>query len=148
MALIRAVPVRDTYTQRAFQELRQRIVSNVIAPGDPIDEATLAHELGMSRTPVRESLLALRDRGLVRIEPRVGHFATDISTADIFEAYEVRMLIEPALAEAAAQRCTAEEVAALRELVGFGTEEISAARFARAVELNRRVQLEMSGSVG
>jgi DNA-binding GntR family transcriptional regulator len=102
----------------------------------------------MSRTPVRESLLALRDRGLVRIEPRVGHFATDISATDVFEAYEARLLIEPALAEAAAQRCTAEEVAALREIVGFGVEEISAARFGRAVELNRRFHVGIANASG
>lgn len=140
--------LRETHTRRAFQELRQRIVSNVIAPGDAIDDLALARELGMSRTPVRESLLALRDRGLVRIEPRVGHFATDISATDIFEAYEVRMLIEPALATAAARHASPVEVAALRDLCGFGTDEISPARFAHAVELNHRFHVGIAAAAG
>lgn len=138
----------DNLTSHAFQVLRHRILANTIAPGDPIDDAAVARELGMSRTPVRESLLALQERGLVRIVPRVGHFATEISTADIVDAYEVRMLLEPATAEAAAQRISVQEAAGLAQLVGFGPEELSPALFPRAVELNRKFHVGVAEASG
>jgi GntR family transcriptional regulator, rspAB operon transcriptional repressor len=138
-ALVAAVPgSRENLTERAYQVLRQRILSHVIAPGEAINDTALAQELGMSRTPVREGLLALQQRGLVRIVPRVGHFASEITSADVFEAYEVRMLLEPAAAEMAAQRITPAEAEALRPLVGYGPEEITPDLFARAVDLNRQ----------
>lgn len=129
---------RENLTARAYQVLLRRILSHAIAPGEAIDDAALAQELGMSRTPVREGLLALQQRGLVRIVPRVGHFASEITPADVFEAYEVRMLLEPAAAEMAARRITPAEVESLRRLVGFGAEEITPALFPRAVDLNRQ----------
>lgn len=129
---------RENLTARAYQVLLRRILSHAIAPGEAIDDAALAQELGMSRTPVREGLLALQQRGLVRIVPRVGHFASEITPADVFEAYEVRMLLEPAAAEMAARQITPSEVVSLRCLVGFGPEEITPAMFLRAVDLNRQ----------
>lgn len=131
-------PGRENLTARAYQVLLRRILSHAIAPGEAIDDAALAQELGMSRTPVREGLLALQQRGLVRIVPRVGHFASEITPADVFEAYEVRMLLEPAAAEMAARRITPAELESLRRLVGFGPEEITPALFPRAVDLNRQ----------
>ena len=139
---------RGDLTGRAFRELRERIVSNTIAPGALIDDAAVARELGMSRTPVRESLLALRERGLVRIVPRVGHFVTEITAADVVDAYEVRLLIEPATASAAAQRITPAEVTALRHLVGFTPEAVTPALFPRAVELNRRFHVGIAEASG
>lgn len=139
---------RENLKARAYQVLRQRIVSHAIAPGAPIDDAALARELGMSRTPVRESLLMLQQSGLVRIVPRVGHFASEITAEDVFEAYGVRMLLEPATAEMAARRITPAEVARLRELVGFGPDELTPELFPRAVELNRRFHVGIAEASG
>lgn len=135
-------------TARAFRVLHERLLYNVIAPGEMIDDATLARELGMSRTPIRESLLALEQRGLVRIVPRVGHFATEISPADVFEAYEVRLLLEPSVAEFAALRITPDDIVRLRAVVGFGTDEIEPALYSRAVALNREFHVGIAEASG
>ncbi len=138
----------SSLTKRAFQVLHERLIFNVIEPGQMIDDVALAAELGMSRTPIRESLLALAQRGLVRIVPRVGHFASEITPEDVFEAYEVRLLIEPATAEFAAQRITDVEVARLRELVGFGPDELTPERYAEAVALNRDFHVGIAAASG
>ena len=135
-------------TARAYRVLHERLIYNVIAPGEMIDDALLAQELGMSRTPIRESLLALEQRGLVRIVPRVGHFATEISPADVFEAYEVRLLLEPSVAEFAAHRITPDEVVRLRAVVGFGADEIQPELYSRAVALNREFHVGIAEASG
>ena len=43
-------------SQRSYEVLRDRLIMLEIAPGDPINEAGLAAELGVGRTPVREAL--------------------------------------------------------------------------------------------
>jgi DNA-binding GntR family transcriptional regulator len=135
-------------TARAFRVLHERLIYNAIAPGEMIDDVALAKELGMSRTPIRESLLALEQRGLVRIVPRVGHFATEITPADVVESYEVRLLLEPAIAELAAQRITAEEVDRLRAVAGFDADEISPDIYAQAVALNREFHVGIALACG
>ncbi|HVC33394.1 MAG TPA: GntR family transcriptional regulator [Chloroflexota bacterium] len=138
----------DSLTARAFRVLHERLLYNAITPGEMIDDAALARELGMSRTPIRESLLALEQRGLVRIVPRVGHFATEITPADVVEAYEVRLLLEPAIAAFAAQRITPDEVTRLRGVVGFGPDEINPAVYSRAVALNREFHVGIALASG
>jgi DNA-binding FadR family transcriptional regulator len=54
----------------------------------------------------------------------------------VFESYEVRHLVEPAISEFAAQRITPLEAACLREIVGFASNELTPDRYAEAVALN------------
>ena len=54
--------------------LRERIVSLDLAPGAAVSEGDLAAELGVSRTPVRESLILLAEEGLIHVYPQLGSF--------------------------------------------------------------------------
>jgi DNA-binding GntR family transcriptional regulator len=80
--------------------LRQRIVSLELAPRTPLSENDLASELGVSRTPVRESLIILREEGLVRVYPQIGSFVAPIDVDRVAEAQFIREALEcAALAE-------------------------------------------------
>ena len=66
---------------QVYAALREAIVSAELEPGRRLSENELAERLGVSRTPVREALVRLRDERLVAIVPQLGTFVTLISTA-------------------------------------------------------------------
>lgn len=100
--------------------LRERIVSLKYAPGEPLSEADLAAKLGVSRTPVRESLILLAEEGLVDVVPQVGTFVSRIRESDTAAAQFVREALErAALVEGGA----AITDAAIRELRGMIDEQ-------------------------
>ena len=74
---------RELLADRAYDELRDRIVTLRIAPGEPIDEDGVGEELGMGRTPVREAIKRLALENLVTVFPRRGTFASEINITDL-----------------------------------------------------------------
>lgn len=91
-------------TEQAVEEIRARIVRGDFELSAPLSESTLAAELGVSKTPVREALLQLRSEGLVSIQPQRGSFVFDISSAEILELGELRETLELAALRLAAER--------------------------------------------
>lgn len=55
---------RETFAERVYEILEQRIVSGKLAPGSPIAEERLATEFGVSRSPIRHAVAELERRGL------------------------------------------------------------------------------------
>lgn len=94
-------------SEQAYEALRQRIVTLVLAPNAVVDEAQLQRELGLGRTPIREALKRLELERLITIIPRRGIFVTPINLTDLQRLYEVRVNLEGLAAELAAQRGTA-----------------------------------------
>ena len=107
---------------RAYQGLRDQLVTLQIRPGEPIDDARAARELEVGRTPVREALKRLEDDRLVVSYPRRGTFATAVDITDLAYINEIRVQLEPLAARRAAERATAGQRAGIGELLtNFGT---------------------------
>ena len=94
--------------EHSYAVLRDRLIMLDIRPGDPVNEAALAEELGIGRTPVREALKRLEAEHLVVSYPRRGTFATGVDITDLAEIAEVRIHLEPVAARRAARNTTAE----------------------------------------
>lgn len=104
--------------ERAYRELRRRILDNALAAGTNLLEEEAALMLGLSRTPVREAMVRLAEEGLVEIRPRHGMRVKPISADDMREIYEVLAALEPKAAALAARRgLAAEELAGIEEAV-------------------------------
>ncbi|GAA1158161.1 GntR family transcriptional regulator [Ornithinicoccus hortensis] len=88
---------------RAYVELRDRLILLDIAPGSAINEGRLAGELGIGRTPIREALKRLELDHLVASFPRRGTFATRVDITDLADISELRTLLEPVAAARAAR---------------------------------------------
>jgi GntR family transcriptional regulator, rspAB operon transcriptional repressor len=82
--------VRD----QTLETLRRRIISLDLPPGEPLSENELAQEMGVSRTPVRESLILLREEGLVQVFPQIGSFVSLVDLGRVAQAQFVREAIE------------------------------------------------------
>ena len=101
----------------AYDELRDRIVSLRIKPGEPIDEDMIGRELEMGRTPVREAIKRLVLENLVIVFPRRGTFASEINITDLAHISDVRCQLEGHAAYRAAARITDVQRAELLGLV-------------------------------
>lgn len=101
--------------ERAYHVLLRRLILLDIPPGSAINEAALAAELGIGRTPVRESLKNLETDHLVVSYPRRGTFATRVDITDLAAISDLRRVLEPLAADRAATNATEAQRSELRE---------------------------------
>ncbi|NQX10259.1 GntR family transcriptional regulator [Microbacteriaceae bacterium VKM Ac-2855] len=142
----RAMSVRD----RTLDALRRRIISLDLKPGTPLSENELSVELGISRTPVRESLILLREEGLVQIFPQRGSFVSRVDPERVAEAQFIREAIECAsVAQIGVDaEIDPDRLAALRDILDDQREADAAAdvdRFFRHDEEFHRGLLDLTG---
>jgi DNA-binding GntR family transcriptional regulator len=78
----------------AYEQLKEAIVVLELPPGAPLREVSLATQLGVSKTPIREALVRLANEGLVTIEPYRGAFASLPTGIERREVYDLRALLE------------------------------------------------------
>jgi DNA-binding GntR family transcriptional regulator len=90
--------------ERAYEELRDRIVTLRLAPGTVLREEALMQEMKIGRTPLREAVKRLALENLVAVQPRRGTFVTAVEASDIVNISEVRAELESYAAELAALR--------------------------------------------
>lgn len=86
------------------EDLRRRILSLELAPGDILSRAELASRYGISSTPLRDALLRLRDEGLVTIMPQS---RTQVTRIDLDHARQIHVLRSTVEAEVAGRLATA-----------------------------------------
>jgi len=86
-----ALSMRD----QLYDALRDSIVKNLYSPNSLLPIDRLAEDFGVSATPVREALVRLEAEGLVTLIPNKGAMVADIKAEDIFNNWEMRLLLEP-----------------------------------------------------
>jgi DNA-binding GntR family transcriptional regulator len=104
--------------ERAYQALKQQIITNQLPAGSLMLEQEAAERLGMSRTPVREAMVRLAQEGVVELRPRHGMRVLPLSAEDMTEIYDILTALESTAAEIVARRgLTVAELAALDQAV-------------------------------
>jgi DNA-binding GntR family transcriptional regulator len=102
--------------ERAYLDLRDRIVTLHLPPGTVLREDELMSKMGIGRTPLREAVKRLALENLVDVQPRRGTFVSAVEAADIQNITEVRAELEAYAAELAALRLDPETHAAAEAL--------------------------------
>jgi DNA-binding GntR family transcriptional regulator len=102
-------------TQRAYELIREKIVTLELEPGAAVNDQALAEGLNMELTPVREALKLLAHDGLIVIKPK-GVYVLEVSLPDLEELSELRLVLEAYSARLAAQRADADDLAVLDAL--------------------------------
>ncbi|MDR7486144.1 MAG: GntR family transcriptional regulator [Armatimonadota bacterium] len=101
---------------RVYDWLMDAMRRGVFAPGDPLREETIATELKVSRTPVREALRRLQAEGLVATGPRRGVIVREPPYDELSELCVIREALESLAARLAAGSVTSAELYLLEEL--------------------------------
>ena len=111
-----AATADPTMRQRAYDHLQRKLLSGELAVGSVVSEQSLATEIGMSRTPVREAIRTLEHEGILEQVPRYGTIVRKLERADLIELYELREAIEPFAVAKAAANVLPEDLISLRSL--------------------------------
>ena len=101
---------RKSYKDLAADLLRQRIFSGELRSHERVDQDHLADELGISKLPVREALIALETEGLVVSQPHRGSFVAPLSREDVRDHYRIIGFLAGLAARRAAERLTEDDL--------------------------------------
>lgn len=124
-------------SQRAYTQLRERILRSRFLPNQKINEVALASELNISRTPLREALHRLVAEGML-VDRGRGLSVPGLEPKVVFDLFEARLEIECATVRLACERAGDAELEALSEFLRESMAESPDASVDRLIELDLR----------
>jgi DNA-binding GntR family transcriptional regulator len=148
MQITRAERVRSGARGPVYVALRDAIVRAELEPGQQLSENELAESLGVSRTPIREALVRLRDDRLVEIVPQLGTFVSVISEAGVRDAHFIREALECAAVRLAAERATKSDIQMLTGILARQAEIRDAGDYDRWYVLDDEFHAALAGLSG
>lgn len=78
----------------AYRILKENIMSLELEPGQNINESELSQQLNISRTPIREILMRLKEEHLIEVKPQIGTYVSLLDRHLIEEAFFMRYFLE------------------------------------------------------
>lgn len=110
-------PKRERGATTIYAALREDILTLRLSPGTAVDEVALAHQFGLSRTPVREALLMLAGESLVRFLPNRSSIIAPLTMENMNDYFDTLLILTRSIAVAAANKRQAGDGDRLRELL-------------------------------
>ncbi len=107
---------KETLHDQVASRVRDLIIEGVLEPGSRIDETTLLSQLGVSRTPFRESLRTLAAEGLIVIRPSRGSQVRKLSPLEVHSMLEVLAHLEGLIGRLACERASDAEIKGMLDL--------------------------------
>jgi DNA-binding GntR family transcriptional regulator len=123
---------------QAYAALERAILIGELKPRERLVECDLAERLGLSRTPVREALRRLAERGLVHALPRRGAVVADLSPDEVESIFEVRVCLEILASRLAMAAITPAQVAQVAALEAACAREVAAGDLIALIAANDR----------
>ncbi len=105
-----------TLHEQVTETVRKMIMDGRLPEGQRINEVELAAELGVSRTPLRETLRVLSTEGMVELIPRRGAFVPVVSLDEAMDMLEVMAVLEGLCARLVVERCSRRDMQRLHNL--------------------------------
>jgi len=141
-----SIPNSDTQTERLVLALRERILKGEFPPGERLTELGLVSLLQASRTPIRLALERLASEGLLDAIPSGGFRIRSFRLVDVWDAIEIRGILEGTAVRFAAERFeAAEELVELKRLSLEATMQIpiTLEGFTRYLDTNKNFHREL-----
>ena len=104
--------------ERAYQQIKDRIITLELSPGSQVDERSLEELLSIGRTPIREALFRLSAEELVEVIANRGFFIKPITIEDVKSLFEAMLISERASAVLAARRVREDHIGRLHQVHG------------------------------
>jgi DNA-binding GntR family transcriptional regulator len=130
-----------TVVDYAYEEIWKRVIMIGGSEEQRLSDVTLAEQLKMSRTPVRQALERLVQEGLVRSDPRRGFWTNTFTTQDINEIYELRGALEVLAIRLAAPRLSQEDLMAQLEALYAVRAELDVHPVLRFLQVDIRLHM-------
>jgi len=108
---------RLIFRNQVIEALRAAILDGRLQPGQPITERQLAHDLQISRAPIREALRDLEKEGLIVTRPHKGTYVASFSDEDVQEIYTLRATLETMALGRAIDRASSADIDFLDGLI-------------------------------
>jgi len=134
--------------QRVREELRERILTGRLRPGDRLVERELADDLGVSRVPVREAIRSLEAEGFLVVQSPRRVVVRQLARVDVEELFDVREALEGLAAGLAAERAGAAELKRLERVLADAGRATARGDAARITVLNSRFHDEIIAIAG
>ena len=119
---LRPIATNFTLKDHVYEQLREAITEMDIYSADAdlrLDERSLAEQLNISRTPLRDAIARLEAEGLVSVVPRKGVFVQRKSLSEVLEMIIAWAALESMAARLAAEVATDSEIASLRKIASL-----------------------------
>lgn len=139
----RAEPLREQVTDAVLRLLQ----SGELVPGVRVTEQGLAKSLNVSRTPIREALGRLAQRGVLQVRAGGGYVVPLPSVDELHDVIAVRMLLEPPAARMAAEEFTDEQIDAIDRAIGDEGNAVSVKNPLRFAQANEAFREAVFGAV-
>ena len=130
---------RRSLSVQVADTLRELIISNTYSQGHPLRQDEVAKRLGVSHIPVRAAFQQLESEGLITNVPYKGAVVTQLSTAEIEEYFDIRVVLECDLLKRSIRNLPREAIARARKIV----DRMDNAPPARWGELNWKLHEEL-----
>jgi len=108
-----AKPTFTKASDKIREEIERSIKHGTLLPGDAINEAELASQYGVSRTPIREAMIQLQAQGMLTSLPRGGMLVAKMDVQQLLSLWELLAELEGVAARLACQRMTPDELEAI-----------------------------------
>ena len=140
-----AAKPRPLLKDLAHDRIKELILTGALPPGTFLSERNLAHELGMSKTPVRFAVERLALEGFVAVSPRQGIVVTGMQLDEVADQFEIRIAVECHTVRRLAGRLTGDQVRALEANLAAHHAAAVSQDAARARELDTDFHLLLCG---
>lgn len=131
--------LRETGRDYAMRVLKENILHLELEPGSKVSENELAAQLGLSRTPVREALMALAKVRLVEVYPQKGSEVSRIDYDLVEESCFMRRVLECAVVELASQMMTPEQKVELEDNIALQERCLRGGRMGALMQLDNEL---------
>jgi DNA-binding GntR family transcriptional regulator len=132
-----------TVASRLVDIVRARILCGAIAPGEPVRQANLAAEFGVSKIPLREALTSLEGEGLLVSVARRGYMVSPLAAAEAIEIFDLRLTLEPLAAVAGARVATDADRDEIKRILGLMNRATRKSDVDAISDLNRAFHMSM-----
>ena len=125
-------------------QLSDAVHEHRLKPGAKLREDEVSEIFGVSRTVVRQALMAMAFKGLLTIEKNRGAFVSKPTLKEAHEVFQARALVEPSTARAAAERTTPADIALLERHIKEEHEALDRDQPGLALKLSGDFHLEIA----
>jgi DNA-binding GntR family transcriptional regulator len=102
--------INESLVDKLEKIIKEQILLGKWEFGEKINMLEFQRELKVSKTPLRNALIRLENRGMIRIVPRVGCYVKKFSLKEIYDLYDYRKILEISALENAIEKLTKSEL--------------------------------------